>query len=203
MNTAEQMHDNVTLIKEASHARKLRRIEAAVGEIMSALGLDTTNDSLKDTPKRVAKMYVNEIFSGLHENISDKLKSFDNTYGYKGMVLVRDIPFHSMCEHHMLPITGKAHVAYLPTEKVLGLSKFNRIVHHCSSRPQVQERLTVQVADLLSETLGTKNVAVVLDARHLCVEMRGVRDSDAVTTTMELRGSFADEHRQELLQQLR
>ena len=129
------MHDNVTLIKEASHARKLRRIEAAVGEIMSALGLDTTNDSLKDTPKRVAKMYVNEIFSGLHENISDKLKSFDNTYGYKGMVLVRDIPFHSMCEHHMLPIIGKAHVAYLPTEKVLGLSKFNRIVHHCSSRP--------------------------------------------------------------------
>ncbi|MDP6682295.1 MAG: GTP cyclohydrolase I FolE [SAR324 cluster bacterium] len=194
--------NKITSISEAHGLVKQRKIENAVKDIMDALGLDLSDDSLCETPKRVAKMYVNEIFAGLNEDISSKLKSFDNSYGYKGMVLEKDIPFYSMCEHHLLPIIGRAHVAYIPSGRVLGLSKLNRIVHHFAKRPQVQERLTVQIADLLSKTLVTDNVAVVLEARHMCVEMRGVKDSGAETKTMELRGKFNNKMKNTLFQQL-
>lgn len=160
--------------------------------IMLILGLDLEDDSLKDTPKRVAKMYVDEIFSGLNPINRPKVSMFQNRYKYNQMLVEKDISVYSFCEHHFVPIVGKAHVAYYSSGKVIGLSKLNRIVHYFAKRPQVQERLTVQVADALKEALQTQDVAVLIDAAHLCVQARGVQDIQSSTITAEYSGRFMD-----------
>ena len=160
--------------------------------IMQLLGLDMDNDSLKDTPMRVAKMYVNELFEGLDPNNEPKITNFDNSYGYKGMILEKNINLYSICEHHFVPIIGKAHIAYYAKDKVIGLSKLNRIVQYFSKRPQVQEKLTVQIVNYLKNELGTNDVACVIDAQHLCVSMRGIKDVHSTTTTAEYEGKFSD-----------
>lgn len=169
--------------------------------IMQLLGLDMYNDSLKDTPMRVAKMYVNELFEGLDPNNEPKITNFDNSYGYKGMILEKNINLYSICEHHFVPIIGKAHIAYYAKDKVIGLSKLNRIVQYFSKRPQVQEKLTVQIVNYLKNELGTNDVACVIDAQHLCVSMRGIKDVLSTTTTAEYDGKFSDSKiKSELLQ---
>ena len=169
--------------------------------IMQLLGLDMYNDSLKDTPMRVAKMYVNELFEGLDPNNEPKITNFDNSYGYKGMILEKNINLYSICEHHFVPIIGKAHIAYYAKDKVIGLSKLNRIVQYFSKRPQVQEKLTVQIVNYLKNELGTNDVACVIDAQHLCVSMRGIKDVLSTTTTAEYDGKFSDSKiKTELLQ---
>jgi len=169
--------------------------------IMQLLGLDMYNDSLKDTPMRVAKMYVNELFEGLDPNNEPKITNFDNSYGYKGMILEKNINLYSICEHHFVPIIGKAHIAYYAKDKVIGLSKLNRIVQYFSKRPQVQEKLTVQIVNYLKNELGTNDVACVIDAQHLCVSMRGIKDVHSTTTTAEYDGKFSDSKiKTELLQ---
>ena len=169
--------------------------------IMQLLGLDMNNDSLKDTPMRVAKMYVDELFEGLDPNNEPKITNFDNSYGYKGMILEKNINLYSICEHHFVPIIGKAHIAYYAKDKVIGLSKLNRIVQYFSKRPQVQEKLTVQIVNYLKNELGTNDVACVIDAQHLCVSMRGIKDVLSTTTTAEYDGKFSDsEIKSELLQ---
>ena len=169
--------------------------------IMQLLGLDMNNDSLKDTPMRVAKMYVDEPFEGLDPNNEPKITNFDNSYGYKGMILEKNINLYSICEHHFVPIIGKAHIAYYAKDKVIGLSKLNRIVQYFSKRPQVQEKLTVQIVNYLKNELGTNDVACVIDAQHLCVSMRGIKDVLSTTTTAEYDGKFSDsEIKSELLQ---
>ena len=169
--------------------------------IMQLLGLDMYNDSLKDTPMRVAKMYVNELFEGLDSNNEPKITNFDNSFGYKGMILEKNINLYSICEHHFVPIIGKAHIAYYAKDKVIGLSKLNRIVQYFSKRPQVQEKLTVQIVNYLKNELGTNDVACVIDAQHLCVSMRGIKDVLSTTTTAEYDGKFSDSKiKSELLQ---
>jgi len=169
--------------------------------IMQLLGLDMDNDSLKDTPMRVAKMYVNELFEGLDPKNEPKITNFDNSYGYKGMILEKNINLYSICEHHFVPIIGKAHIAYYAKDKVIGLSKLNRIVQYFSKRPQVQEKLTVQIVNYLKNELGTNDVACVIDAQHLCVSMRGIKDVLSTTTTAEYDGKFSDSKiKTELLQ---
>jgi len=169
--------------------------------IMQLLGLDMNNDSLKDTPMRVAKMYVDELFEGLDPKNEPKITNFDNSYGYKGMILEKNINLYSICEHHFVPIIGKAHIAYYAKDKVIGLSKLNRIVQYFSKRPQVQEKLTVQIVNYLKNELGTNDVACVIDAQHLCVSMRGIKDVLSTTTTAEYDGKFSDsEIKSELLQ---
>lgn len=167
---------------------KEKQIEAHVAEIMKILGLDVDNPAIKDTPKRVAKMYVEELFVGLHTE-PPKITTFPNE-GYDQMVMVRDIQFYSVCEHHLVPIVGKATVAYLPQEKVIGLSKINRVVNHFAAKPQLQERLTTEIAKFLEEKLDTENVAVVISAEHYCCKMRGVRDSSSDTVTSYFGGAF-------------
>lgn len=171
---------------------KKQKIAYHFSEIMSALGLDLTDDSLKETPNRVAKMYVQEIFSGLDPENKPKVKLFENKYKYNQILLEKDITFYSSCEHHFVPIIGKAHVAYIPSDKVVGLSKLNRIVQYFSSRPQVQERLTLQIGKDLQELLETKDVAVIIEAKHLCVSMRGIKDDTSSTTTVFYGGQFED-----------
>jgi len=169
--------------------------------IMQLLGLDMNNDSLKDTPMRVAKMYVDELFEGLDPKNEPKITNFDNSYGYKGMILEKNINLYSICEHHFVPIIGKAHIAYYAKDKVIGLSKLNRIVQYFSKRPQVQEKLTVQIVNYLKNELGTNDVACVIDAQHLCVSMRGIKDVLSTTTTAEYDGKFSDSKiKTELLQ---
>ena len=158
--------------------------------IMEVLGMDLQDDSLKDTPARVAKMYVKEIFSGLNPANKPKPTLFKNPYKYKQMLVERNIAVFSNCEHHFVPIVGKAHVAYISNGEVIGLSKLNRIVQYCSQRPQVQERLTMQIANMLKEALGTEDVAVVIDAHHHCVSSRGIRDAGSTTLTAEYSGQF-------------
>ena len=162
-----------------------------MGSIMDIMGLDLTDDSLSGTPHRVAKMYVKEIFGGLNPANHPDVKTFDNLYGYNHMLVERNITLNSTCEHHFLPIVGVAHVAYIPGERVVGLSKLNRIVDHYAKRPQVQERLTRQIAESLRELLGTDDVAVVLDAKHLCVSSRGIQDEGSSTVTSHMGGRFA------------
>ena len=162
---------------------KMSAIAYHFSEIMHTLGLDLTDDSLKGTPKRVAKMYVKEIFSGLNPANKPKVALFDNKYQYNDMLVEKDITFFSNCEHHFVPIIGKAHVAYMANGKVIGLSKLNRIVQFYAKRPQVQERLTMQIAKELRESLGTEDIAVVIDAQHLCVSSRGVQDVNSSTVT--------------------
>ncbi|MFY0674224.1 MAG: GTP cyclohydrolase I FolE [Bacteroidia bacterium] len=172
-------------------------------EIMQVLGLDLTDDSLKDTPKRVAKMFVQEIFKGLDPKNKPSVSLFENKYNYNQMLVEKDINVSSTCEHHFLPIYGKAHVAYISSGKVIGLSKINRIVEYYSKRPQVQERLTIQVANELKSILETEDVAVVIDAKHMCVQSRGIEDISSSTVTAEYCGKFNDPAvRQEFLRYL-
>jgi len=172
---------------------KIKKIEFHFKEIMETLGLDLNDDSLKGTPNRVAKMYVKEIFSGLDPVNKPVAKLFDNKYQYNQMLVEKDITFYSNCEHHFVPIFGKAHVAYISNGKVIGLSKLNRIVQYFSKRPQVQERLTIQIAKELQTVLKTEDVAILIDARHLCVSSRGVEDSSSATVTSFYGGKFANE----------
>lgn len=169
---------------------KMELIEKHFKEIMLIMGLDLEDDSLKGTPRRVAKMYVQEVFSGLNPENKPTAKLFDNKYNYDEMLVEKDITFYSHCEHHFVPIYGKAHVAYFSSGKVIGLSKINRIVQYYSKRPQVQERLTVQIANELRKILDTEDVAVVMDATHMCVSSRGVSDTNSRTGTAHFSGKF-------------
>ncbi|GAB4032725.1 GTP cyclohydrolase I FolE [Spirosoma gilvum] len=179
---------------------KIDLIEEHFREIMNILGLDLTDDSLKGSPRRVAKMYIKEVFSGLNPANKPDVTLFDNKFRYNEMLVEKDITVQTYCEHHFVPIIGKAHVAYISSGKVIGLSKLNRIVEYFCKRPQVQERLTVQIADELKRVLKTDDVAVIIDAKHLCVSTRGVRDVNSSTVTSSYSGKFADEvTRQELL----
>tara|TARA_R110001583_G_scaffold4351_2_gene25211 strand:- start:47322 stop:48017 length:696 start_codon:yes stop_codon:yes gene_type:complete len=175
---------------EISNEEKRVRIEASVRDILETLGMDLEDDSIKGTPRRVAKAYVNEIFSGLNPANKPKLSTFDNNYKYGEMLVEKNITVYSTCEHHLLPIVGRAHVAYISKGNVIGLSKMNRIVDYFAKRPQVQERLTMQVVQALQEALGTDDVACVIDAKHLCVNSRGVRDIVSSTVTSEFGGEF-------------
>ncbi len=178
---------------EKDDALKIELIQKHFKEIMLILGLDLTDDSLKGTPNRVAKMYVKEVFSGLNPSNKPSIRLFENKYKYNEMLVEKDITLYSYCEHHFVPIIGKAHVAYISNGKVIGLSKINRLVQHYSKRPQVQERLTVQIAEALKEALQTQDVAVVIDAAHLCVSSRGVKDTTSTTVTAHYSGKFKDE----------
>ncbi len=169
---------------------KIDVIEAHFTGIMRALGLDLSDDSLMDTPKRVAKMYVNEIFWGLDYDAFPKCTTVDNKMKYNEMVVERNVNVQSNCEHHFVIIDGLATVAYVPKDKVLGLSKINRIVEYFSKRPQIQERLTEQVFHALQFILETEDVAVLIDARHYCVKSRGVEDTGSSTVTVRLGGGF-------------
>ncbi len=173
---------------------KMELIEKHFKEIMQIMGLDLEDDSLKGTPGRVAKMYVKEVFSGLNPKNKPVAKLFENKYNYDQMLVEKDITFYSHCEHHFVPIYGKAHVAYFSSGKVIGLSKINRIVQYFSKRPQVQERLTVQIAEELKKILQTEDVAVVMDATHMCVSSRGVSDTNSQTGTAHFSGRFADQN---------
>lgn len=175
-----------------SDEQKIEAIEHHFKKIMEELGLDLTDDSLQGTPYRVAKMYVQEIFKGLDPKNKPKVSTFENKYNYNKMLIEKNISFNSTCEHHFLPIVGKAHVAYISTGRVVGLSKMNRIVQYFAKRPQVQERLTIQICKELQEALNTDSVMVILDAEHLCVTSRGVYDKTSSTTTMEYSGKFND-----------
>jgi GTP cyclohydrolase I len=172
---------------------KIDAIQKDVLRIMNTLGLDLTDDSLSGTPKRVAKMFVTEIFGGLNPKNKPKASTFDNKYKYGEMLVEKNITLYSTCEHHLLPIVGRAHVAYISKGKVIGLSKMNRIVDYFAKRPQVQERLTIQVVRELQKALGTDDVACVIDAKHLCVNSRGIRDIESSTVTSEFGGAFKDQ----------
>ncbi len=187
-----------------SDEEKTRRIEGHFREIMGILGLDLRDDSLKGTPGRVAKMFVQEIFSGLRPDNKPAISLFDNKFKYRQMLVEKGIRVQSFCEHHFLPIYGSAHIAYIANGKVIGLSKLNRIVEYYARRPQVQERLTVQIANELRRVLGTDDVAVYIDAKHMCVEMRGVQHEHSSTVTSEYSGKFLNENtRAEFLQAIR
>jgi len=173
-----------------SDDEKKQRIAILFEEIMDVMGLDLTDDSLKGTPKRVAKMYIDEIFSGLNPANKPKVALFDNKYQYNQMVVEKNITFYSNCEHHFVPIIGKAHVSYISSGKVIGLSKLNRIVQYYAKRPQVQERLTNQIAEDLKAILETEDVAVIIDAKHLCVSSRGIKDDTSATVTTYYGGKF-------------
>lgn len=173
-----------------SDEEKKERIAILFEEIMDVMGLDLTDDSLKGTPKRVAKMYIDEIFSGLNPTNKPKVALFDNKYQYNQMLVEKNITFYSNCEHHFVPIIGKAHVAYISSGKVIGLSKLNRIVQYYAKRPQVQERLTNQIAEELKLILNTEDVAVIIDAKHLCVSSRGIKDDTSATVTSYYGGQF-------------
>lgn len=175
---------------EMSNDEKKQRISILFSEIMDVLGLDLTDDSLQGTPDRVAKMYVEEIFSGLDPENKPKIALFDNKYQYNQMLVEKNITFYSNCEHHFVPIIGKAHIAYKSSGKVIGLSKLNRIVQYYAKRPQVQERLTQQIANELKTVLETEDVAVIIDAKHLCVSSRGVQDDTSATVTTYYGGIF-------------
>lgn len=171
---------------------KMEIIQKHFREIMLVLGLDLDDDSLKGTPSRVAKMYVKEVFKGLSPENKPSVSLFENKYQYNQMLVEKDINVSSTCEHHFLPIAGKAHVAYISSGKVIGLSKINRIVEYYAKRPQVQERLTIQIANELKEVLETQDVAIVIDAHHMCVSSRGIEDAGSSTVTSEYCGKFND-----------
>lgn len=173
-----------------SDKEKKEKIALLFEQIMDVMGLDLTDDSLKGTPKRVAKMYIDEIFSGLNPANKPKVALFDNKYQYNQMLVEKNITFYSNCEHHFVPIIGKAHVAYISSGKVIGLSKLNRIVQYFAKRPQVQERLTNQIAEELKGILDTEDVAVIIDAKHLCVSSRGIKDDTSSTVTSYFGGKF-------------
>ncbi|MEO8773578.1 MAG: GTP cyclohydrolase I FolE [Gelidibacter sp.] len=183
-----------------SSNEKIDLIKDDVRHILETLGLDLTDDSLKGTPLRVAKMFVNEIFGGLSPDKKPNASTFENKYKYGEMLVEKNITLYSTCEHHLLPIVGKAHVAYISKGTVVGLSKMNRIVDYYAKRPQVQERLTIQIVRELQDVLGTEDVACVIDAKHLCVNSRGIRDIESSTVTAEFGGVFKQqENRREFL----
>ncbi|MFM9826738.1 GTP cyclohydrolase I FolE [Flavobacterium sp.] len=185
---------------EISDEDKIEKIKKDVENILNTLGMDLTDDSMKGTPNRVAKMFVKEIFSGLNPNRKPKASTFENNYKYGEMLVEKNITLYSTCEHHLLPIIGKAHVAYISNGKVIGLSKINRIVEYYAKRPQVQERLTMQIVQELQIALNTKDVACIIDAKHLCVNSRGIKDIESSTVTSEFGGKFKNEQtRRELL----
>jgi GTP cyclohydrolase IA len=186
LNTLSVEEDTV----ELSEREKINAITYHFGKIMETLGLDLDDDSLKDTPSRVAKMYVKEIFGGLDPKAFPAISLFENKYQYTEMLIEKDIQVYSCCEHHFIPFVGKAHVAYFPGEKVIGLSKLNRIVTYFARRPQVQERLTMDIANSLKEILETEDVAVVIEAKHFCVAARGVEDPCSSTSTSHFGGKF-------------
>jgi len=171
---------------------KIKIIEGHFEKIMDTLGLDLTDDSLRGTPHRVAKMYVKEIFKGLNPKNMPKISVFENKYQYSEMLVEKDISLNSTCEHHFLPIVGKAHLAYISNGTVIGLSKINRIVDHFARRPQVQERLSVQIAEEIKKVLDTEDVAIVIDAKHMCVSSRGIQDESSATVTSAYSGKFKD-----------
>lgn len=186
---------------ELSDSEKIASIEKDIHHMMETLGLDLTDDSLKGTPRRIAKAYVNELFAGLNPNHRPRMSTFENKYKYGEMLVEKNIVVYSTCEHHFLPIIGRAHVGYISNGKVIGLSKMNRIVDHYAKRPQVQERLTLQVVEDLQKALETEDVACIIDAKHLCVNSRGIRDIDSSTVTSEFGGAFKKpEVRKEFLQ---
>ena len=177
---------------DISDQEKIDRIQESVKDILNTLGMDLEDDSLKGTPKRVAKAFVNELFGGLNPANKPKLSTFDNNYKYGEMLVEKNITVYSTCEHHLLPIIGRAHVAYISDGTVIGLSKMNRIVEYFSKRPQVQERLTMQIVQAMQEALGTQDVACVIDAKHLCVNSRGIKDIESSTVTAEYGGKFKE-----------
>lgn len=183
---------------------KIESIKKDVQNILLTLGMDLTDDSMKGTPNRVAKMFVKEIFGGLHPNKKPKASTFENSYKYGEMLVEKNITLYSTCEHHLLPIIGRAHVAYISKGRVIGLSKINRIVEYYSKRPQVQERLTMQIVQELQSALGTEDVACIIDAKHLCVNSRGIKDIESSTVTSEFGGKFKEEQtRRELLEYIK
>ncbi len=184
------MRDNAF---EMSDEAKMDKISFHFREIMETLGLDLRDDSLKGTPERVAKMYVKEIFSGLDPANKPKVALFENRYKYQQMLVEKDITFYSNCEHHFVPIFGKVHLAYISNGQVIGLSKLNRIVQYFAKRPQVQERLTMQIARELQKVLNTDDVAILVDAKHLCVSSRGVQDNNSATVTSFYGGKFQED----------
>ncbi|MBP6557439.1 MAG: GTP cyclohydrolase I FolE [Flavobacterium sp.] len=184
--------------------QKIESIKKDVESILTTLGMDLTDDSLKGTPNRVAKMFVKEIFGGLNPNKKPNSSTFKNNYKYGEMLVEKNITVYSTCEHHLLPIVGRAHVAYISNGTVVGLSKMNRIVDYFAKRPQVQERLTMQIVQELQRVLNTEDVACVIDAKHLCVNSRGIRDIESSTVTSEFGGKFSNElTRREFLDYIR
>jgi GTP cyclohydrolase I len=187
-----------------SDEEKINSIKKDVENILKTLGMDLTDDSLKGTPNRVAKMFVKEIFGGLNPNKKPSSSTFQNNYKYGEMLVEKNITLYSTCEHHLLPIVGRAHVAYISNGTVVGLSKMNRVVDYFAKRPQVQERLTMQIVQELQKVLGTEDVACVIDAKHLCVNSRGIRDIESSTVTSEFGGKFKeDQTRREFLDYIR
>lgn len=178
---------------EKSDEKKIQNIQHHFSKIMEELGLDLTDDSLSGTPYRFAKMYVKELFYGLNPKNKPKASVFENKYGYKKMLVEHNITIDSSCEHHFLPISGKAHIGYVPKNKVIGLSKINRLVDYYAHRPQVQERLSLQILRDLQNTLETDDVIVMISAKHLCVSSRGIKDKNSFTTTIEYGGCFENE----------
>jgi GTP cyclohydrolase I len=199
MNDELNDHDHLSASRQTplkadafvlSEEEKVEKIQEHVAAILEILGMDLTDDSLKGTPKRVAKAYVKEIFGGLNPERRPSASTFENKYEYGEMLVEKNITLYSTCEHHLLPIIGKAHIAYISNGKVVGLSKMNRIVDYYAKRPQVQERLTLQVIEELQRILKTENVACIIDAKHLCVNSRGIRDVASSTVTAEYGGIF-------------
>jgi GTP cyclohydrolase I len=189
---------------DISDDEKIESIKKDVKNILHTLGMDLTDDSLKGTPNRVAKMFVKEIFGGLNPNKKPSASTFDNNYKYGEMLVEKNITLYSTCEHHLLPIIGRAHVAYISNGRVIGLSKINRIVEYYSKRPQVQERLTMQIVQELQIALDTEDVACIIDAKHLCVNSRGIKDIESSTVTSEFGGKFKEEHtRREFLEYIK
>jgi GTP cyclohydrolase I len=177
---------------DISDEEKINRIQESVKDILTTLGMDLEDDSIQGTPKRVAKAFVNELFMGLNPKNKPVPSTFENNYSYGEMLVEKNIVVYSTCEHHLLPIIGRAHVAYISDGKVIGLSKMNRIVEYFAKRPQVQERLTMQVVQAMQEALGVQDVACVIDAKHLCVNSRGIKDIESSTVTAEFGGKFKE-----------
>ena len=189
---------------EMNDKEKMEIIAHHFAAIMDTLGMDLTDDSLQDTPKRVAKMFVQEIFQGLNPANKPEISAFENSYDYNRMLVEKNITVKTFCEHHFLPITGKAHVGYVSSGKVIGLSKLNRIVDYYARRPQVQERMTKQILLALQEALDTKDVIIVVDAKHMCVSHRGIQHDDSATLTLEYSGCFENaDMRREFLDHLK
>ena len=189
---------------DISDDEKIISIKKDVENILLTLGMDLTDDSLKGTPNRVAKMFVKEIFGGLNPSKKPDASTFENNYKYGEMLVEKNIIVYSTCEHHLLPIIGRAHVAYISNGRVVGLSKINRIVEYYAKRPQVQERLTMQIVQELQIALGTEDVACIIDAKHLCVNSRGIKDIESSTVTSEFGGKFKEEPtRRELLEYIK
>lgn len=195
LNAVKKMTDNPQIEDDflLTEDEKIEKISFYFSKIMKTMGLDLTDDSLINTPNRVAKMYVKEIFSGLDPKNKPEITVFENNYGYENMLVEKNITLYSNCEHHFVPIIGKVHVAYIPNKYVLGLSKINRLVQYYAKRPQVQERLTMQIMESLQEVLQHNDVAVLIEADHLCVSSRGIQDTNSSTVTSSFGGNFQDE----------